>query len=155
MTLVQLKPLVYAACKKVIDERLSLAQAAMNEAQASANQEDKSSAGDKYETGRAMAQLERDKAATQVAEALKLREAFDRINPDKIFKTVEIGSLVQTDQARYFVSVAAGKLAINGIECLAISTASPIGQMMMGKKRGDYITFNKQTFVIREVCWFR
>jgi transcription elongation GreA/GreB family factor len=152
MTLSELKPLIFAACKKVIEERLLSAQAAMNEAQASANQEEKSSAGDKYETGRAMAQLERDKAATQVAEALKLREIFSRINPDKIFKTVEIGTLVQTDQAHYFLGVAAGKLTINGIECLTISTASPIGQMMMGKKPGDCITFNKQTFVIREVC---
>lgn len=152
MTLAQLKPLVYATCKKVIEERFSLAQAAMNEAQASANQEEKSSAGDKYETGRAMAQQERDKAATQVAEALKLREALNRINPDKIFKRVEPGSLVLTDQAHYFVGVAAGKLAINGIECFAISTASPIGQMMMGKKPGDSITFNKQTFIIRELC---
>jgi transcription elongation GreA/GreB family factor len=152
MTLSQLKPLIFAACKKVIEERLLSAQAAMNEAQASANQEEKSSAGDKYETGRAMAQLERDKAATQVAEALKLCEAFGRINPDKIFKAVEIGGLVQTDQAHYFVGVAAGKLAINGIECLTISTASPIGQMMMGKKPGDCITFNKQTFIIRDVC---
>ncbi len=152
MKLVQLKPLVYAACKNVIEERLSLAKAAMNEAQASANQEEKSSAGDKYETGRAMAQLERDKAATQVAEALKMREAFDRIKPDKNSTSVEMGSLVQTDQAYYFIGVAVGKLTINEIECLAISTASPIGQMMIGKKPGDSISFNKQTFFIREVC---
>lgn len=152
MILAQLKPLVYAACKKVIEERLSSAQAAMNEAQASANQEEKSSAGDKYETGRAMAQLERDKAATQVAEALKMREAFYRIKPDRNSASVEIGSLVQTDHGFYFIGIAAGKLDVSDMECLAISTASPIGRLMMGKKPGDSIAFNKQNFVIQVVC---
>lgn len=152
MTLVQLKPLVYAACKKVIEERLLSAQAAMNEAQASANQEEKSSAGDKYETGRAMAQLERDKAAVQVAEALKMKETFNRIDPGKKSAAIELGSLTQTDKGYFYVGVAVGKLMVREIECLAISPASPIGKLMMGKRPGHSVTFNKQTFVIQTVC---
>ena len=44
----------------------------MANAQESANAEEKSSAGDKYETGRAMMQIERDKAAQQLNESMKL-----------------------------------------------------------------------------------
>jgi transcription elongation GreA/GreB family factor len=152
MELAQLKPLIYTACKKVIEERLSTAQAAVNEAQASANQEEKSSAGDKYETGRAMAQLERDKAAMQVAEALKMKEAFSRIDLSNNSSTIGFGSLVQTNQGYYYISIAAGKLIVNDIECLAISPASPIGNLMMGKQLGDSVAFNKQTFLIQTVC---
>lgn len=151
MEIAQLKLLVHAACKKVIDERLSMAQAAMNEAQASANQEEKSSAGDKYETGRAMAQLERDKAATQVAEALKMKEAFSRIEPNKNSTTIEFGSLILTSQGYYYIGIAAGKLAVNDMECLAISQASPIGKLMMGMKTGERVVFNKQTYLIKAV----
>lgn len=152
MELSQLKLLVHAACKKVIDERLSMAQMAMTDAQASANQEEKSSAGDKYETGRAMAQLERDKAATQVAEAMKMKEAFNRMDPTKNSTTIEFGSLVQTNQGYYYIGTAAGKLAVEGIVCLAISQVSPIGKLMMGKRSGEAVTFNKQTFEIQTVC---
>ena len=152
MELGQLKLLVYAACKNVIDERLSMAQMAMSDAQASANQEEKSSAGDKYETGRAMAQQERDKAAVQVAEALKMKETFNRIDPSKKSVAIELGSLTQTDKGYYYVGVAVGKLMVREIECLAISPASPIGKLMIGKRPGGSVTFNKQTFVIQTVC---
>jgi transcription elongation GreA/GreB family factor len=152
MELGQLKLLVYAACKNVIDERLSMAQMSMSDAQASANQEEKSSAGDKYETGRAMAQLERDKAAVQVAEALKMKETFNRIDPSKKSTAIELGSLTQTDKGYYYVGVAVGKLMVRDIECLAISQASPIGKLMMGKQPGGSVTFNKQTFEIQTVC---
>lgn len=152
MELGQLKLLFHAACKNVIDERLLMAQSAMTDAQASANQEEKSSAGDKYETGRAMAQLERDKAAVQVAEAMKMKEAFSRMDPNKNSTTIEFGSLVQTNQGYFYMGIAAGKLAVKGIECLAISQVSPIGKLMMGKRSGEAVTFNKQTFEIQTVC---
>ena len=67
----QLKEQLWVQCQKIVEHRLATAQQAMDAAQQSANQEEKSSAGDKYETGRAMAQLERDKAATQVEENKK------------------------------------------------------------------------------------
>lgn len=152
MELAELKLLVHTACKNVIAERLSMAQTAMTDAQSSANQEEKSSAGDKYETGRAMAQQERDKAATQVAEAIKMKEAFSRMNPTKNSTTIEFGSLVQTNQGYFYVGIAAGKLAVKGSACLAISPASPIGKLMMGKRSGEAVAFNKQTFEIQTVC---
>jgi hypothetical protein len=55
----------------VVHQRIASAEEAIRMAQESANQEGKSSAGDKYETGRAMAQLEIEKASGQLAEANK------------------------------------------------------------------------------------
>ena len=52
----------------------------MVNAQEAANEEGKSSVGDKYETGRAMMQIERDKAAQQLDEALKLKNIIDQIS---------------------------------------------------------------------------
>src|SRR3954471_22824638 len=47
-------------CTKVLRERLAGAEALINAAQESANDGSKSSAGDKYETSRAMGHLQKD-----------------------------------------------------------------------------------------------
>lgn len=52
--MLETKAKLYASCLKLVDERVSHIEDAMRNAQASANEETKSSAGDKYETGRAM-----------------------------------------------------------------------------------------------------
>jgi hypothetical protein len=62
---------LYQYCVEFIDKRIAGAREAIQIAQDSANEETKSSAGDKYETGRAMAQLEIEKNTTQLEEALK------------------------------------------------------------------------------------
>lgn len=152
MTLAELKPLVYAACTKVIEERLSSAQTAMDEAQASANQEEKSSAGDKYETGRAMAQIKRDQAAQVFSEALKLKSVLNQIGYTRRNNRVGLGSLVITNCQNYFLSVSAGKLLVDDQEYLAISLQSPIGKLLLGASPGETIHFNKQAFTIVEVA---
>ena len=68
----------------------------MNDAQLSANEEGKSSAGDKYETGRAMMQIEREKAANQLEEALKLKRIIDQLQPDVHHEIATLGSVVIT-----------------------------------------------------------
>ena len=57
------KKQLYDLCQAVVQQRIDTARHAMTAAQESANEEGKSSAGDKYETGRAMAQIERDRHA--------------------------------------------------------------------------------------------
>ena len=47
-------------CIALIEERMQLAAEAMQQAQDAANAEEKSSAGDKYETGRAMNHIQKD-----------------------------------------------------------------------------------------------
>jgi len=61
-----------------IDQRIDAAKKAIGEAQASANEETKSSAGDKYETGRAMMQLAIEQNSTQLAKKYFLRSIPDR-----------------------------------------------------------------------------
>ncbi len=61
-----IKTRLLALCHNYVDQRITNSKQAMDDAQAAANEEGKSSAGDKYETGRAMAQIERDKAAQQL-----------------------------------------------------------------------------------------
>jgi transcription elongation GreA/GreB family factor len=123
----------------------------MDDAQESANQEEKSSAGDKYETGRAMAQIARDQAAQQLAEALKLKNALDQINPTSTSTKIGLGSLVLTDKNRFYISVSVGKLDIDGQSYVAISPQSPIGKLLLNRNVNDVIAFQNASQTILEV----
>jgi len=138
-------------CRQYVQQRIDTARQAMEEAQASANSEEKSSAGDKYETGRAMAQLERDRHAQLLAEARKLENELLRLNVDKSYATAQPGSLVSTDRGYFFISISAGKLTVDGTTYFAVSPASPIAALLMGCRAGDTILFNKLTYRLLDV----
>jgi transcription elongation GreA/GreB family factor len=138
-------------CKQLVEQKIQTAQQAMDAAQQAANEETKSSAGDKYETGRAMMQMERDKNALQLAEAIKLKTVLEQINIQAITSTIQFGSLVQTAQANYFLAASLGKVKIDQSSIYAISAVSPIGQKMIGLKKGDSFSFNGNQLVIQEV----
>ncbi len=147
----ELKFRLFKLCAEAIDLRISHAKEALNLAQESANNESKSSAGDKHETGRAMAQLEAEKATAQLNEALELKATLDRIDPSLEGETIVLGSLVVSKTARFLITVSAGKLELDGTVYFAISPESPIGKLMLGNKKSDSVTFNGITHEILEV----
>ncbi len=127
------------------------ATTAMNDAQRSANEEDKSSAGDKYETGRAMMQIERDKAASQLEEALKLKRILDQIRPEVQHERILTGSVVITLLHNIFIAIGAGKIKVEGEDFLVVGSQSPLGKALMGKKPGDEFLFNNQSNAIVKI----
>jgi len=142
---------LYAHCRAYVGQRIETARSAMEAAQASANEESKSSAGDKYETGRAMAQNERDRHARLLTEALRLRDDLARLDPDKATETVQPGSLVDTDRGWFYVALSIGKATVAGQDVFIISQASPIGSALHLRRAGDEIVFNRMTYRIRAV----
>ena len=140
-----------AKCFEYVEQRIETSRQAMKNAQDSANAEEKSSAGDKYETGRAMAQIERDKAAQQLEEALKLQTILQQINPAATNTKVGLGSLVLTKANRFYLSISMGKVSVDGSDYLFISPTSPIGQLLLNRKEEDQFTFNKELHIIRKI----
>ncbi len=147
----KIKQKLFALCHSFIEERIASAKTAIQMAQNSANEETKSSAGDKYETGRAMAQLEIEKSSVQLAEALKQKKVLDQMPPAMETPTVYLGSLVFTNQGNYYLSIPAGKMEIDGITYYAVSTSSPIGTLLMGLNKGTTVTFNSKEIVIEKI----
>lgn len=147
----ELKARIHALCLAAIDQRIDNARQAMAMSQEAANEETKSAAGDKYETTRAMMQLEIEKDSAQLAEAQKLRQVLLQINPAKSFGTIQTGSLVLTSEGNFYVAVSAGQFVVDGQTYVAISSASPIGAKMMGLKQGDRFQWNKKDYVITTV----
>jgi len=146
-----IKQQLHALCLAYIEERIKGANQAIQFAQASANEETKSSAGDKYETGRAMAQLEIEKNSKQLAESQRLKQTLLQLDPTKSNETIQAGSLVVTNQGRFFISIPAGLFALEGETYFAISASSPMAQRLLGLNAGDQFSFNKREFVVQKV----
>jgi transcription elongation GreA/GreB family factor len=138
-------------CIALVEQRIGNSRQAMNAAQESANAEEKSSAGDKYETGRAMAQIERDKAAQQLKEAMHLKSVLQTINLKSSAGVVTQGSLVITDVNHFFIAISLGKQTVANVAYFVIAPITPIGRLLMGLHVGSQFSFNNQMHTIREI----
>src|ERR1700743_2562479 len=146
-----LKKELHQLCIDYVRGRMDTATQAINTAQQAANEETKSSAGDKYETGRAMAQQETDRNQAQLNEANKLMGALNHINVGVVSKIDLPGSLVITNNGKFYIAISAGTLILNGDAYLAISPASPIGLILSGRKAGDECSLNGKQYRIEDI----
>jgi len=108
----------------------------------SRNNDTKSSAGDKFETGRSIMQMEMDKLESQLDKRNRMKNDLEGIKVHQITKSIALGSLVFTDQENYFLTIAFGKVITPEITAYSISLASPVGKALLGKKANDEITVN-------------
>lgn len=145
-----LKQKLYQACLNYVQYSIDAAQQAINEAQQAAKDDTKSSAGDKYETGREMAQQESNRNMAQLHEANKLKVVLNQV-PVIASNTVENGSLVITGNGNFYIAISAGTLQIDGVNYFAVSLASPIGQKMKGLTTGDSFNLNGKSYAIKQV----
>lgn len=132
-----LKEKIYQKCLELVEQKITMHQKAMNEAQAAANKEQRSTAGDKYDTSRAMSQNERDMYAGRLAESLQMKKVLSSIDANKTLDRAESGALVTTDKGTFYLSVSLGKVPIEDIDCFAISPITPAGQAMLGKAAAE------------------
>ena len=137
--------------KTYLDQRMQTSLDAMNAAQESANGESKSSAGDKYETSRAMGHLDRDMHARMYQQTREERILVERIDESIIFKKGALGAFIITSMGDFFLSVSIGQVKIDEKSIMIISPQSPIGALLMGKIVGDKINFRGKEAEVLEI----
>ncbi|MEX0291490.1 MAG: 3-oxoacyl-ACP synthase [Flavobacteriaceae bacterium] len=138
-------------CEDQVGARLSRIEERIRSLQESLDSETKSSAGDKHETGRAMIHLEREKLGQQLLMAEKAKELLAMVDIEKKSKNIRLGSLVHTSSQSYFIAISAGEYKSEDTSVFCVSLSAPIGQLMLGKSKGDHFTFNNKTFEIFQV----
>ena len=146
-----MKEELYLECIRLIQERIVGIKSELASIEESRNNETKSSAGDKYETGRAMMQMEEEKSRMQLGKANQLRLELMEINLKQNNGQISKGNLVITDKGKYFISIGLGKVKIGNDVYYCISTASPIGIQMRGKTVGDEIKFGERIIKIIDI----
>jgi len=150
--LLLLKAALHRYCTEYVEGRIHTAGQAMRSAQEAANAEGKSSAGDKYETGRAMMQIERDKAAQQLEEALKLKRMLEGVRTDVFTPVPTLGSLILSDAVNFYIAISAGKVQLENRDFITIAPNAPVALMLMGLKEGDNFHFNGKQHVVRVIA---
>ncbi len=112
--------------------------------------EGKSSVGDKHETSRARIQSEIEK----IGEQLKLCEQYLNELAKLSLTTsdlVQKGSFVKTNHGLFFIGAPLGKVQAEALDFFAISAASPIGKLMMGKTKQSTFELNGTSYRIEEI----
>lgn len=120
-------------------------------AKESRDSDTKSSAGDKFETGREMMQREMDKISASIDQSKNQLNFLSKINLNRSYSIVDLGCLIHTDQGIYYISIGVGKVEINAEIIYAISLDSPIGQLLKGKRVGDELEFRGKTLTINQL----
>ncbi len=147
----RIKDELFKHCLHYVEECINTAQLAIEDAQSSANDDTKSSAGDKFETGREMMQQEIDRNRKQLEEAKKMSLALEQIENYQVSEIVHSGSLVITNFGKFYISISRGQIQVDGINYFAISAISPIGLKLMRQKVGYEFDFNGKPFVIESI----
>lgn len=140
-----------AYCEEQLTQRMNTIREKIEHAQQSANQEEKSSAGDKYETSRAMNHLEKDMHSRQLAENTKELALLHAVNARYLYTQVTSGAFVQCGDTAFFIAAGLGKKMIDGQTIFFLSPEAPIAKALLNKKEGDSFLFNKITLQIQEL----
>lgn len=143
------KQKVFEAFKAQVELKIRSAQEAMDEATESVHSETKSTAGDKHETARAMAQLEVENAGKILRETQQLASVIPLLAPEKHRESCVLGAVAETTQGILYLSAALGRISAGEKEIICVGMNSPVGQALIGKKAGEaYLVANREHKVL-------
>lgn len=111
----------------------------------------KGSAGDKHETALSMMHIEQEKLNTKLKEVLTQKAVLDKLDPSVVAETIILGSLVKANGIYLYLSLALPKISVDGINVIALSPQSPLGNKLMGNKVGFTFEINTTKYIIQEI----
>lgn len=146
-----IKEELFKQCVAYVNKRMKTIEEIISSNKKALQSETKSSAGDKHETGRAMLQLEMEKASQQLSGVEKMKETLSKINLERVTDVAHLGNVVITDKNAYFLSISSGQLKVADKVYFSVSVSSPIGRLLLGKKATESFVFNGNKQTIKEI----
>ncbi|WP_338407178.1 hypothetical protein [uncultured Flavobacterium sp.] len=111
----------------------------------------KGSAGDKHETALSMMHIEQEKLNQKLREVLEQKTVLDKIDSTTIAKTIIVGSLVKANGIYLYLSVALPKINVEGINIIALSPQSPLGNKLIGMQVNHTFEINTTEYIIEGI----
>ena len=108
-----------------LNAKIQLLQNDLEELRVELSDNTKSTAGDKHETSRAMAQLEMEKLGKQHLESQKMIDLANRLLNASPSDTAQLGSLVFAGNQYYLLGLPLGKIDFEGKSIFCISLQYP------------------------------
>ena len=150
-SITEIKQSAYNQLQNLLDEKINNLLYEIGSIRDSRNSDTKSSAGDKFETGREMMNIELGKNESLLSKTRILKNNIFRIKMTKLYNKVEFGSFVKTDSEMFFISIGIGKMEVNNNTYYAISITSPMGKALQDKQIGDRIQFLGRDITIESI----
>ncbi len=151
--LLMVKERVFNALTDILKSRYRAMQEAWSVLLESNQQEGKSSAGDKHETGTAMIHLEFEQMGRQVEEMRRQLEEVYQFCPENCMVSDQVvkGSLVTTNIGLFYMVTGFGKLQLAEGEVFVIGKSSPAGQGLFGKSVGDGFEWGRVKGIVMSI----
>ena len=111
----------------------------------------KGSAGDKHETALSMMHIEQEKLNRKLREVLDQKAVLDKIDAQTIAENIIVGSLVKANGIYLYLSVALPKISIEGVNVIALSPQSPLGNKLMGNVIGFSFEINGTKYLVETI----
>jgi hypothetical protein len=137
-----------ALCESILLQRIETSTLAMKHAQESANSDDKSSAGDKYETGRAVGQRESEMHGINLKQHREDLAFLRTIDPTIIHRHCGLGAAVQCRDFLFFISLGLGAASHPLGKVFMLSPKAPLAISLKGKQTGESFLMNGKTVEI-------
>jgi hypothetical protein len=145
------KNILQEHCKGVVKRKIESIGFFIGELNEALEQETKSTVGDKHETARAKIQSEQASLGWQMEELKGFYKELERVNTKRTFEQIDYGSLIETDNTIFYLTIPLGKIDVEGKTVFVISQFSPIGQKFMGLKINDQFNFNGTFYRIKNI----
>lgn len=136
---------------QLLQDKIDVYQDLINSLTEDAQNDAKSSAGDKHETTLSKLHIEQEKIAVKIKEALEQQSILLKLDIDQISDKVILGSLVKTNHLTVLVATALPKINFENQNIFAISPQSPLGIQIMGKQVNDEFLVNNVNYQILEI----
>jgi transcription elongation GreA/GreB family factor len=115
-------------------------------------EDEKSSAGDKYETGRETMTQDLNTIEGQIKQGKFDLDELYRLHTIKDTPaSVQEGALVKLGADWFLIAVSIGMVKVGDSKVFLMSRSSPLGELLIGKKKNDQVSFRGKTQVIEEL----
>lgn len=112
-------------------------------------EEEKNSAGDKYETSRETMTQDLNTLEKQIKQSgLDLEELYRLQTIKDTPPTVQEGALVQFGSEWFLLAVSMGQVKVGDKQVFLLSKNSPLGELLVGKKKNEAMQFRGKPQII-------
>ena len=135
------KSAVIAELSKQLSIKLNYLNTTLRETVDSRNSDTKSSAGDKFETSREMAQIEISKIEKEIIKTQQLIADL----------TSKASQFIITDKGAFLISIPFGKLMVSDTEVFCISNLAPITKQLLNTGISDNFEYRGVAYNILNI----
>ena len=135
----------------LLQDKIDIYQDLIHSLTEDAQNDAKSSAGDKHETTLSKLHIEQEKIANKLNEAVEQQAILSKLDIEQVTDNVVLGSLVKTNHLTVLVCTALPKIMVDNQAVFAISPQSPLGIKLMHKTVNSEFPVNNVTYKILEI----